>query len=316
MIKTGIYDISQLAGSPRLKSLFGRDRVISVTLYDQILDLPNADALSERTLLYFSDERGVYKRTYAHRFEQFDSQLLLLMAEEFNPQDPLILADVAVSDGRTACDLFERLAPHFPRIAHYASDYGPRILVLREGRLTVTLSRNNRILETVWPPFVFSAMTPENPLYYPLNQAIRFFVKRLLADPLRAKYLAGQIKASELQLFSMRALNLSRKEGRFHLGEQNILEPLTTPEPAHIIRAMNVLNASYFGPSDMNQILGNFHNALRLGGWLVTGTNEDADSIVHGGIYQKTATGFEKVWQSGNGPVAEPLILPWKSPAA
>jgi hypothetical protein len=315
MFKTGIYDISQLVGSAHLKSLFGRDRVISVVLYDQILDLPNADAIAERTLRYFSDERGVYKRTYANRFEEFDSQLLRLLTEQFNPQDPLILADVAVSDGRTACDLFEKLTPRYPRIAHYASDYGPRVMVLRQGRLTVALSRNNRILETVLPPFVFSAMKPEHPLFYPLNHVFRFFVNRFLAEPLRAKYLAGQIEASELQLFSMRALNLSRLDSRFHLGEQNILEPLATPEPAHVVRAMNVLNVSYFGPSDLDRILENFHKALRPEGWLVTGTNEDAGSMVHGGIYRKTATGFEKIWHSGNGPVMEAHILFWKSQA-
>jgi hypothetical protein len=315
MIKTGIHHISQLAGSARLKSLFGRNRVISVTLYDQILDLPNADALAERTLDYFSDERGVYKRTYANRFEQFDSQLLRLLTEQFNPQDPLVLADVSVSDGRTACDLFERLAPHFPKIAHYASDYSPRVMVLRQGRTTLVLSRNNRILETVWPPFVFSATTPENPIYYPVNHAIRLLVKRFLAEPLRARYLAGQVKASELQLFSLRALNLLRKDERFHLGEQNILEPLATPEPPHVVRAMNVLNPTYFGPSDLDRILENFHAALRMGGWLVAGSNEDAGSIVHGGIYRKIRTGFEKIWHSGNGLEKEAHILSWKSPA-
>lgn len=313
MFKTGIYDISQLTGSPRLKSLLGRNRVISVVLYDQILDLPNADALAESTLDCFSDERGVYKRTYAHRFEEFDSQLLQLLTEQFNVQEPLILADVAVSDGRTACDLFERLAPTFPRIAHYASDYSPRILVLRKGRLTVAISRSHRIVETVWPPFVFSAMKPENPFYYPINCAIRYFVNRFLAEPLREKFLAGEVQAREFQLFSLRTMSLLRKDKRFHLGEQNILEPLATPVPPHVVRAMNVLNPSYFGPADLSQILGNFHKALRPGGWLVGGSNEGAGTLVHGGIFRKTATGFEKVWHSGNGMEMEANILSWRS---
>jgi hypothetical protein len=316
MIKTGIYDITQLARPARLKSLFGKDRVISVTLYDQILDLPNADALAERILLLFSDERGAYKRTYANRFEEFDVQFLRLLTEQYDPQDPLVLADVGVSDGRTACDLFERIATHYPRISYYASDYGPQVFVLRQGRLTVTLSRNYCILEIVWPPFVFTTMKPENPLYYPLNHTMRFLVRRLLAQPLIGEYLAGRVEARELLLFSVRALNLSKKDGRFHLGEQNILEPLVPPEPPNIVRAMNVLNASYFGASDLDQIVWNIYNTLRQGGWLVTGSNQDAGSIVHGGIYRKTSTGFDRVWQSGNGPQVESHILSWKPPAA
>jgi hypothetical protein len=314
MIKTGIHHIAQLKGPARFKSLLGRDRVISVTLYDQIIGLPEAETLTERTLDCFSDERGVYKRTYANRFEIFDSQLLQLLAEEFNPQDPLLLADVAVSDGRTACDLFERLASRYPKISHYASDYSPSVFVLRQGRLTMTLSRTHRILETVWPPFVFSTMKPEHALLYPINHAVRFFVRRFLAEPLRARFLSGQVQARELQLFSPRALNLQKADARFHLREQNILDPLVVPEPAHVVRAMNVLNPSYFGYSEMSQILGNFHNALRLGGWLVTGSNEDAGSIVHGGIYRKTETMFEKIWQSGNGLEREAEILSWTTP--
>jgi hypothetical protein len=313
MIRTGVYDISQLIGSTHFRTLFGRERVVSVTLYDQILDSPNADALAERILLLFSDERGAFKRTYAQRFEVFDSQLLSLLTKHFNHQEPLIVADVAVSDGRTACDLFERIAPHYPRIAYYASDYGSQVRVLRQGRLAVTLSRNNRILEIVWPPFVFSIMRPEPWHYYPLNRVIQFLVWRFLAEPLRAKFLAGRVKANDLHLFSVRALNLSRKGERFHLVEQNILETLATPEPVHVVRAMNVLNTSYIGRADLCRILGNFNNGLREGGWLVVGYNEGPGSTVNGGIYRKTGTGFEKLWQSGNGPQMEADILSWKS---
>lgn len=314
MIKTGIHSLSQLVGNPRLKSVLGRDLLISAALYDQILDFPNADALAERILLFLSDERGVYKRTYAHRFEDFDAHLLQLMAGHFDPQAPLILGDVAVSDGRTACDLFERLAPTFQKLTHFASDFAPGVRVLEQGRLTVVLSRNNRLLQMVWPPFVFNVTSPESALYYPLNRLIRMLVKSALVDPLVAKYLGGQVQSREVPLFSVRALNLARQDARFHLGEQNILEPLVTPEPLHIVRAMNVLNASYFTQEDLNQILGNFHAALGAGGWLVTGYNEDAGSQVHGAIFRKADAGFERIWESGHGPQMQDRILAWAPP--
>jgi hypothetical protein len=304
-----------LTGTPRLKSLLGRNRVISVVLYDQLLDLPNAEDLAERTLDCFSDEHGVYKRTYARRFEEFDARLLALMNEHFSPQEPFFLADVAVSDGRTACDLFEKLSPCFPHLAYYASDFSPRILVLRQGHLTVTISQNHRIVETVWPPFVFSAMNRESPYAYPVNHLIRFIVNRFLAEPLVEQFRAGKVKASELHLLSVRTQQLLRRDSRFHFGEQSILEPLAAPEAPHVVRAMNVLNPSYFDTAELSRILGNFHQALRPQGWLVCGSNEDAGSTVHGGVYRKTATGFEKVWHSGKGMEMEANILSWRARA-
>ena len=48
----------------RFKTLLGQEKNLSVTLYDQILGLPNAEFLAERILFRFSDERGARKRTY------------------------------------------------------------------------------------------------------------------------------------------------------------------------------------------------------------------------------------------------------------
>jgi hypothetical protein len=316
MLKTGIYDVSQLTGTNRFKSVFGRDLVVSVTLYDQILDLPQAEVLAERILRFFTDERGVYKRTCAHRFEDFDANLHRMLVEHFDPQQPLVLADLAVSDGRTACELFERLVPSFPQLAHFASDFSPELWVIQQGRLKVTLSKSGQVLETVWPPFVFNTMNPEHPVVYPLNKVVRFMLKRFWVKPLVAKYQAGQVKARELRVFSVKALNLARQDPRFHLGDQNILERLMVPEPPHVIRAMNILNPSYFSPEKVDRILGNLFASLRLGGWLVIGSNEDAGSVVNGGIYRRTATGFERIWQSGAGPQIEERVLSWKTPGA
>ena len=134
-----------------------------MTLYDQILGLPNAEFLAERILFRVSDERGARKRTYANRFEDFDSSILPLMREHFAPDVALVVADLAVSDARTSCDFFSKVAAAFPHLSYYASDYNPRVLVLDDGRLKVTLSRSHKILEIVYPPFVFNNTSPESP---------------------------------------------------------------------------------------------------------------------------------------------------------
>ena len=130
MIKTGIHDIKQVTGRTRFKTILGRDKHLSVTLYDQILGLPNAEFLAERILFRFSDERGARKRTYANRFEEFDSSILRLMREHLAPDTALVVADLAVSDARTSCDFFSKVAAAFPHLSYHASDYNPRVLVL------------------------------------------------------------------------------------------------------------------------------------------------------------------------------------------
>ena len=69
-------------------------------------------------------------------------------------------------------------------MSYYASDYSPRVLVLDDGLLKVTLSRSHKILEIVCPPFVFNDTSPDNPLFYPVNHVLRILVRRWLARPL------------------------------------------------------------------------------------------------------------------------------------
>lgn len=70
MIKTSITKLYQLSND---KIFFRKElKNVSVTLYDQTLNLVDSDQLAERILLLFSDERGSYKRTYQKRFEAFD----------------------------------------------------------------------------------------------------------------------------------------------------------------------------------------------------------------------------------------------------
>src|SRR5947208_2045153 len=100
MLKTGIFKLEQLNELNNLKSIFGADKRVSITLYDQIFDYSNAEALAERILLMFTDERGAYKRTYSQRFAEFDTLCARVLAENFDQENALTVHDVAVSDGR------------------------------------------------------------------------------------------------------------------------------------------------------------------------------------------------------------------------
>ncbi len=83
MIKFGIYSETQLSNHHNRLTRFSKtEKTISVTLYEAIIDLPDADKLSEQVLYQLSDERGARKRTYSDRFPEFDRFVVELLARE------------------------------------------------------------------------------------------------------------------------------------------------------------------------------------------------------------------------------------------
>lgn len=309
MLQTGIYKLSQIKNYSKFKDFFGNDKKVSITLYDQITNEPNADKLAERILLSFSDERGAYKRTYSNRFEDFDYQVEKFLFKHFNKNDSIIIQDVAISDGRTAIDFFRRISIFFPNIIFYASDYNPKVYIIEQKNIKITLSNTYKILEIVWPPFVFAYMYDKSKQRqrYLFNFLILAWIKLFKVAPLLKSYYNGKVKARELLLFSPNALDLSKQDNRFHLLQYDLLEPFKYK--THIIRAMNVLSTYNFSDKEFKCVLNNIYDGLWDKGFLVTGSNRDPGSDVYGGIYQKTDKGFIKVWQSKYTSPVEDYIL-------
>lgn len=307
MIKTGVYKLSHLLTKDKT-FLFKKLKNVSITLYDQILNEPAADTLAERILLMFSDERGAYKRTYQKRFEEFDSDVMNVL-DKLSP--PQTFYDVAVSDGRTALDFFEKMILAFPNIQYFASDYNPSVFVIEKGNLKITLSHTGKILEILFPPFVFNKIKRDSFRYYPLNHLIRFFIEKTVVNPLVKQYAQGSIQAKELLLFAPRVLQKAQKDNRFQLRQHDLLQPFK--QPVDIIRAMNVLNPLYFSQREFNQVIGNLYEGLKDAGILITGSNQEAGTRVNGGIYQKDGKGFKKLFESGDGSPLKSLILNFKS---
>ncbi len=119
-------------------------------------------------------------------------------------------------------------------------------------------------------------------------------------------YLAGNIKSREICLFCPAALNLAKQHYNFNLLQQNVLLPFK--HKSHILRAMNLLNPTYFTKPEFQTVIKNFYDALYDNGLLIVGSNQDSGTIVHGAVYRKSLNGFLKVWQSGNGPSVDHLI--------
>ena len=108
-------------------------------------------------------------------------------------------------------------------------------------------------------------------------------------------------------LFAPKVLNTAKTDPRFQLRQHDLLTPFS--KPVHVIRAMNVLNPSYFSEDEFFKILKHIHEGLNSKGVLITGSNQEADTTVDGGIYKKNKDGFDLVEKSGEGSPINNLIL-------
>lgn len=158
---TGIHTMDGLRAGAR-QGLFGGQRRISIALYEQAVREDNADELTAEILERFGDDRGAYKRTYSDRFREFDRRSLDILRDNFSPDRPLKVHDVAVSDGRTAVDFFELLAPVFPLLEFTASDYSNSIKIVEALGGSAAFSESGEPLEMTWPPFVHNLSKREN----------------------------------------------------------------------------------------------------------------------------------------------------------
>ncbi len=215
-----------------------------------------------------------------------------------------------MSDGRTGLDFFEKMVAVFPDIQYFASDYNPSVVILEKGKLKVTLSHTGKVLEILFPPFVFNKIKRDSFRHYPLNHVILFFIEKFWVNSLIKNYQQGLVKAKELLLFAPKVLQKAQADKRFQLGQHDLLQPFK--EPACIIRAMNVLNPSYFSETEFAQVIRNLYDGLRENGLLITGSNQEAGTIVNGGIYQKEENGFSKIFNSGEGSPIASLLLNFK----
>lgn len=308
MIKTGITSLYDFRNHS-LKTWFGGEKKISITLYNKILHEEDADEIAEKILKGFSDERGAYKRTYSKRFQQFDGCVLEFLRKQYSRTETIIAHDCGISDGRTSLDFFQRFVQEFPNVSFFASDYQPRVLVIKKGRTTVTISPSGNILEIMWPPFVFHLIKRDSYRHYPVNHLIRFFIEHFIVPPIYQSYLSGKLKAREILLFAPKVQALEKSDSRFHLLQHDLLLPFQRKN--HLIRAMNILNTSYFSEQEFMLILSNIWHGLHEHGFLITGSNADSGSVVHGGIFKKTASGFQTIVESGDGSPIKKMVSEW-----
>lgn len=310
MLKFGIYNLKQLSNQ-NLDGFWGKKKYIAVDLFAEtsLSGLFNKQLLEEAIMRRFTLANGSYRRTHGYRFEEFDADTLRQIKKFFSPDDLLRIHDVAVSDGRTACDFFQKIKRTFKKISYHATDKDTFVRIIRSRRNPknrIVKDEEGNILQIIWPPFVFNIPKKENLVLYPINRFVLFL---LLKNPQRlVKWLGLEnTKEEKINIFSHRAERLQREEPSFSLGAYDLANKM--PAKYDIIRAMNVINKSYFTENEAAIIINNLKEGLKDPGILLVGSNKNAGSPVDGNIFLKKKGRINILSQSGNGAPYKELFL-------
>jgi hypothetical protein len=295
-----------------LWGFFKSRKFISLDLYNSLDNLSQAesDKIQGRMLARFSLDNGSLKYTHSQRFNDFDQLALKSIKVNF-PACPVRIHDIGASDGRTSCDLYDHLNKLYGEgLDFLASDYAPYLYVLKRGRSArrLILDGHDNILQIITPPFVFIVVRPESTKLYPLNRLIRYFATIFYAEPLVKAYKAGRpgIERTRLDLLSRKCREYVAERKNFRFESYDVLSGPT--DRFDIIRAMNVLNYSYFPEAQLRKAVENIVLSLNEGGLFITGSNFERGTIVNGALYKKVRGRMENLETSGKGSQVDALI--------
>lgn len=319
MFKLGIFKNEQLTPD-HLEGFVNSRKFIALDLYNSLDGLPAAeiDKIQERMLRWFRVYNGVLKCTYARRFDEFDRLCVSAISAHFPTSQVIRVHDIGVSDGRTSCDLYDHLNRLYGgRLDFLASDYAPLLYVLKRkhGANRLIVDDQQHILQIVTPPFVFITVgRRERITPYPLNFLIRHLVTLLYARPLLESYEAGSpdIQRTRIDLLGRTCRAYMSKHDNFRFDAYDVFSGST--ERFDIIRAMNVLNYSYFSEPQLIQAAERIVHSLKEGGLFITGSNNEQGTVVNGGIYRETNGRLQRINTSGKGSEIDAVISAIGSP--
>ena len=164
------------------------------------------------------------------------------------------------------------------------------------------------ISQIITPLFVFIVVRPESEMLYPLNHLIRYLAAVFYVRPLIKNHKSERpdIERTRLDLLCRKCREYVSEKKNFHFESYDMLKG---PKGGfEIIRAMNVLNHSYFSREDLKKAIANIAASLNDGDLLITGSNVEAGTAVNGGVYKKLGNHLEVVEASGAGSQVDDFI--------
>ncbi len=310
MLKTGIYNLKQLRNK-NLDNIWNKRKNIALNLYFNLYkqEFKDLEGLEETILERFNLANSSYRRTYTYRFENFDKEIIDICQNYLPFQKNYKIHDAAISDGKIACEFFDRLQDSLnSNITFLGSDNDLNVLIyssIKNKHHKIITDERGNILQFVLPPFVLNASSPKKTKWYKLKHTILYFINYLLLKLLKNKkvkqFLLPVTKNDykTLKLLANKTLKYEKGYDNFSLMCYNLLK--VAPEKFDLVRAMNVINPSYFNRTDVTKIAKNLKDSLKENGLLVIGSNKEANSPVNGNILQKRQGNLYSIKQFNQG---------------
>jgi hypothetical protein len=311
MLQFGICNVTDLIRYGwATGNIYHLRRPCYIGLYEQILAERREinPRLQEIILDSFTLSNGVFKRTNNARFGDFDYVVLGIICESRILQSGGTVHDLAVSDGRTACEFFQRFSAKFgTTFDFYATDLCLKVFALRKpkGRIIVVTDSTRAVLQIVMPPFV---LPPKIPRRYAGNRILQNVLMRTLVKAILALHQCqpDAVEQREILLVCSDAKRLLENNSNFHLSNHNVFHQ--APREYSVVRAMNIFNRSYFSDGELSSGIVNIFRSLRGNGIFIIGSNGDPGSTVNGTIYRKEHDRFVRLYNSGDGSHIDDLI--------
>jgi hypothetical protein len=321
MFQLGIFNISQL-NSVLENSAGAKNQPIAIDLYGQIADLPpeKQETAAEIILENFSFSDGSYKKTHAGRFDDFDEKIIAYLAKNITPNKKYKIHDLAVSDGRTSLDFFSKLEKIFPSLDFTASDKNMFVDVFPDAKnksKKIVKDGEGKILQIIFPPFVLNIYSSKRAFAFKIKKvflySVNFFLTLIfLIPPFRNFFFKiDENKKQRLALLQNKVMALAKSKNNFHLASRDLFQAASGEFDT--VRAMNVLNPSYFNSREVKKIISNIFSSLANGGFLIIGSNKNAGSEVNGDLFVKKNKRLESLLKFGAGAPFREIILLAKS---
>jgi len=269
--------------------------------------------VQEAILFSFTVVNGAFKRTSRNRFGAFDHAIIDVLRQVIPARQHFVVHDLAVSDARTASEFFARLSAEFQdAFEFHATDLCLKVIAIRRpgARTVVVIDERGNVLQIMFEPFVFPArLTGRRQRWlYLLNNGLRMILMRTaVKETLRLHSLGDRsLDQREILLVCPEARDALERCSNFHIETYDAFT--NAPRAYSVVRAMNLLNRSYFSDDSLAKVITNIADSLEDGGIFITGSNGDAGSMVNGTIYRKQRREFVPIHKSGDGSPIDDLI--------
>lgn len=313
MLQLGICTLDDLKTALTGGQLPSRSCFIG--LYPQVMNSESEAAwtMSEAILRSFAIHDGIFKRTSSNRTVHFDREALEALRPTLLRESRHVVHDMGVSDARNSCDFYNAFVASIGREPEFfATDVCFEVFAIRRrhARTTVVVDQQGHVLQIVFPPFVLPAKNGWRAfIHFPLNALLGFVLLKTSVSRTLDSYRKSEASIIEtaISLVCPEAKRLASQTPRFHLEQRSALaKPVRTYTT---VRALNLLNRSYFSDVTIAQAVQNTLASLSDRGAFLVGSNGDSGSVVNGAVYLKQQDRFRQILSSGNGSEIENIIL-------